>query len=241
MTLFKKALKATLIASMPAIISAQPAMAQAMPDASFADGCNGSALSVAGTITDFLNFSKDGVNGCKVIDKLYNFAPGAFADFDADNTLMQIATSTGNPLRHAIKLSNVSGFQPGPYDFNYSISVVDAPGFYIADWFASAEPNDPFNSSYTLTTDTDLTPSQSITFPSSSITPLTPFPGRPTTVLFANILEVTDGSLGPNGFTNTVTQASIPPDQVPGPLPLLGAATAFGFSRKLRARIKALA
>ncbi|MCP9835004.1 MULTISPECIES: hypothetical protein [unclassified Cyanobium] len=32
--------------------------------------------------------------------------------------------------------------------------------------------------------------------------------------------------------------AQVPPDSVPGPLPVLGAAAAFGFSRKLRARIR---
>ena len=176
-----------------------------------------------------------------MIDKLYKFALGAFADHDANNTLLQIANSTVNPLRHAIELSNVSGFQPGSFDFDYSVSVVGAPSLFIADWFSSAEPNDPSDSSYILTTDTDLTSSQAITFPSSSISPLTPFPGQPTSVNFTNRLVVSPGDLGPNGFTNTITQAPIPPDQVPGPLPLLGAATAFGFSRKLRARIKALA
>jgi hypothetical protein len=35
-----------------------------------------------------------------------------------------------------------------------------------------------------------------------------------------------------NSFTTTYTQ------NVPGPLPLLGAAAAFGFSRRLRSRIK---
>ncbi|MCT0206751.1 hypothetical protein [Synechococcus sp. CS-1332] len=39
-----------------------------------------------------------------------------------------------------------------------------------------------------------------------------------------------------NSFIQRAAQA--PPDSVPGPLPILGAATAFGFSRKLRARIR---
>ncbi|MBD2551533.1 hypothetical protein H6G65_18535 [Microcystis elabens FACHB-917] len=240
MTLFTKALKATLIASMPAIISAQPAMAQALPDASFAEGCNGGAFSVSGTVQDFLNFSKNGEKGCQVIDKLYTFEKDAFASFDAENTLLQIANSTFNPLSHIIKLSNASGFQPGPYSFNYGISVVSSSPLYIADWFASAEPVDPFASSYKLITDTDLTGPLSVVFPPNSITTKLPFPGQPTSVKFTNLLTVDEGSTGPNGFTNTITQAT-PMNQVPGPLPILGAATAFGFSRKLRARIKALA
>ena len=39
-----------------------------------------------------------------------------------------------------------------------------------------------------------------------------------------------------NNFVQTSGQA--PPDSVPGPLPILGAAAAFGFSRKLRAQIR---
>ncbi len=39
-----------------------------------------------------------------------------------------------------------------------------------------------------------------------------------------------------NSFIQRARQA--PPDSVPGPLPVLGAAAAFGFSRKLRARIR---
>lgn len=43
-----------------------------------------------------------------------------------------------------------------------------------------------------------------------------------------------------DSFKNTYTQVLVagPPEEVPGPLPLLGAGTAFGFSRRLRSRIK---
>ncbi len=40
-------------------------------------------------------------------------------------------------------------------------------------------------------------------------------------------------------FTGTNSYVQVPTDQVPGPLPLLGAAAAFGFSRKMRNRVKA--
>jgi hypothetical protein len=43
---------------------------------------------------------------------------------------------------------------------------------------------------------------------------------------------------GPLNATYTFAQADLVPP-VPGPLPLFGAAAAFGFSRKLRQRIKA--
>lgn len=61
---------------------------------------------------------------------------------------------------------------------------------------------------------------------------------------------VLDGNLAtnPNGNTYSVSRASIrvddpvippPTDAVPGPLPLLGAGAAFGFSRRLRSRVNA--
>lgn len=62
----------------------------------------------------------------------------------------------------------------------------------------------------------------------------------PTSVpLSGTFIQVTDTySVGTGGrlnsFNNTFTQT----DSVPGPLPLLGAGMALGFSRKLRSRIK---
>jgi hypothetical protein len=50
---------------------------------------------------------------------------------------------------------------------------------------------------------------------------------------------VTMGSI--NSFQNSFTQVErpLPPPTVPGPLPLLGAGAAFGFSRRLRTRVLA--
>jgi hypothetical protein len=51
----------------------------------------------------------------------------------------------------------------------------------------------------------------------------------------SNIYAATQGGLG-------IAQQSDPtPSAVPGPLPLFGAASAFGFSRKLRRRLRAAA
>ena len=49
-----------------------------------------------------------------------------------------------------------------------------------------------------------------------------------------NIYAATGGGL-------SIAQQSDPPSAVPGPLPLFGAASAFGFSRKLRRRLRAAA
>jgi hypothetical protein len=62
-------------------------------------------------------------------------------------------------------------------------------------------------------------------------------PGLKTTRI-RNDYSVTQGSI--NSLQNSFTQRpGTPPPTVPGPLPLLGAGAAFGFSRRLRARVLA--
>jgi hypothetical protein len=55
--------------------------------------------------------------------------------------------------------------------------------------------------------------------------------GQPTTIWVRDEYNIGDGGQLDN-YTNTFKA-------VPGPLPILGAGAAFGFSRKLRGRIKA--
>jgi hypothetical protein len=62
-------------------------------------------------------------------------------------------------------------------------------------------------------------------------------PGLKTTRI-RNDYMVTQGSI--NSIQNSFTQRpGTPPPTVPGPLPLLGAGAAFGFSRRLRTRVLA--
>jgi hypothetical protein len=51
---------------------------------------------------------------------------------------------------------------------------------------------------------------------------------------FTGSIEVVSGTL--TSFSDTIVQT--PASAVPGPLPVLGAAAAFGYSRKLRSRIQ---
>jgi len=57
------------------------------------------------------------------------------------------------------------------------------------------------------------------------------FTTKPTSIAVSQVFTAAP-SRSINSFTTTYTQ------NVPGPLPLLGAAAAFGFSRRLRSRIK---
>ena len=59
-------------------------------------------------------------------------------------------------------------------------------------------------------------------------------------VIFSSTLTRTGGKI--DNITDSLNQYKDPSlDEVPGPLPLLGAGAAFGFSRRLRSRIKQVA
>jgi hypothetical protein len=61
-------------------------------------------------------------------------------------------------------------------------------------------------------------------------------PGEVGPLYFYSTLTLNAGKI--DQITDTLNQALDPNIQVPGPLPLLGAGAAFGFSRRLRSRIK---
>jgi hypothetical protein len=74
----------------------------------------------------------------------------------------------------------------------------------------------------------------------SPIATFSPLTDLVTEATFTNTLIVTEG--GATVLDNTLVQAGFSSDTgVPGPLPLLGAGAAFGFSRRIRSRIKASA
>ena len=62
------------------------------------------------------------------------------------------------------------------------------------------------------------------------------FAGQPQ-VINVSSTWYTDGVASFNNISQKFTQKSAPTTQVPGPLPLLGLASAFGISRRLRRRI----
>jgi len=66
---------------------------------------------------------------------------------------------------------------------------------------------------------------------------LKPLVGFGTTIYVVDTYTSTNGTSQITGITNSFTTKS-QTSEVPGPLPLLGAGAAFGFSRKLRNRVK---
>jgi len=231
MNLFSKKLRAILIAS-PLVFSAQSAMAQAEPDATFQDGCSGQAITaVSGTLSSFEAFLKGQPAGCQLGDKIYSAFDWS-TTFDHDNTFIRIGQSGPGFRTHALNVSNVNGIDLSSAFFNYTVSVDPISPLFINKWRASAEPSG-FDPGYTLATNGV---SSVFSYPAPG-GPIINVPNL-TTLAFTNTLTVASGKDGPTSFTNTISQTEA---GVPGPLPLLGAGAAFGFSRKLRVRVKTAA
>jgi hypothetical protein len=78
-----------------------------------------------------------------------------------------------------------------------------------------------------------------LTSTDGSNVPQTVIPTNPVTVWVVNSWDVASGDVLQD-FKNSYRQVFTgePPEGVPGPLPILGAGAAFGFSRRLRRRIR---
>lgn len=165
---------------------------------------------------------------CLIGDKLYS-------DFDFDlpgTTMISISENFGT--QHTLTISNAATFV-GATKFNYKITATNAPAFELKTWQTDtlgAVGANQYNVDVDWTNDALAPISLSLSpGPSSSFPPLRDF--NPNTADTVVTHAITNGQ-SLTGITDTVTQT-------PGPLPLLGAGAAFGFSRKLRNRIKASA
>lgn len=167
----------------------------------------------------------------QIQDKLVNLG---FLNFNGKSgTLGFQWTQVSPPGYENDQFSLQLNFNPdteGPYtgEFNYQIFVTD-PGFQ----FATAELDSVVSGVLTTTTVTKMIAGFGtlISTNGGNVPGLT-ISG--TTLSVRNQWDVKTGDVL-NNFGDTYTQK---PSGAPGPLPLLGAGMALGFSRKLRSRIK---
>ncbi|MBD2550492.1 hypothetical protein H6G65_13035 [Microcystis elabens FACHB-917] len=121
-------------------------------------------------------------------------------------------------------------FTRTPFDFTYTASITDPhKAFSVVDLDSDAVPiaNPP-----SILTATFIGGSSDVTLTSTNgSTDAKDVFGRPT------ILHVNNVYNG-NGAIDSIENSYQQVDKVPGPLPILGAGVAFGFSRKLRRRIQ---
>ncbi|MDI9405936.1 MAG: hypothetical protein QM522_04440 [Chitinophagaceae bacterium] len=182
---------------------------------------------VPGSIADYVNL---GSTGCISGDKIYS-------DFSFTN----FAGSTGLSItnagpQHTFSASGLN-FGVGT-TASYSYTVAIAPGNPNASFLGyrtAATSSDIFNPIWQGTKTLTGTPNGGVSTSTNGTTGNTilysPTIGGPVT--FTGGINVTSGRM--DVLTDTLVQQIQVP--VPGPLPILGAAAAFGYSRRLRKRI----
>jgi hypothetical protein len=177
-----------------------------------------------GGITQYTGY---GATGCKVADKVFsNFL---FTGFEASSTFSVTALAE----QHTFSASGLN-FTPGDVaSYSYLVTLTDG-SFGIQAYRTSATSSEvtlPLVGTKTLTgnpagitsTAVDTTIGNAVLYPSVESGP----------VAFTGTINVTGGRM--DVFTDSISQALKPEaSATPGPLPILGAAAAFGSVRKLR-------
>jgi hypothetical protein len=172
-------------------------------------------------------------------DKVYTFGSGFFTGF-IPTDIFTIGVANGI---HTLSIqSSAGGFTAGAYNLDYSVSVVGPQLIYSYNTGITTSDNSAVASYSMLNTASTpgnigvpATATVSLPFatgPSSFFTPAV------TSATFNTTLNVTTGFV--SQVTSGISQRA-PMSEVPGPLPLLGAGAAFGFSRRIRNRIKVAA
>ena len=170
-----------------------------------------------------------GSTGCISGDKIYS--DFSFTGF-ANSTNLSI---TNSGLQHTFGASGLN-FGVGT-TASYSYTVTIAPGNPNASFLGyrtGATTSDlftPLASTKTLTGTPNGAVSTAIDETSGNLVQYAPTIGGP--VVFTGSINVTGGRM--DVITDTLAQqVNTPPSATPGPLPILGAAAAFGSVRKLR-------
>jgi len=181
-------------------------------------------------------------------DKTYSdFSFTGFAGTDTVN----VSEVGGVDPQHTLNLATSTGsWDIGTYTLTYKVKV-KAPSTNVFSAFRNQVGSALFgtNTGTYQTAFSGLVPvtatapgsvTSSINLGPSPIATFSPLTDLVTEATFTNTLIVTEG--GATVLDNTLVQAGFSSDTgVPGPLPLLGAGAAFGFSRRIRSRIKASA
>jgi hypothetical protein len=135
---------------------------------------------------------------------------------------------------------NVNPFSLGTYTFNYSLTHDTKYFSAISDTMSSSLNLNANQGTYNVTSTVSAanltstlngstTTNGSYTYSSPSLL----------TETFNTTLNVTQGDIENFSATYAFVNPPPPPATTPGPLPLIGAGAAFGFSRKIRSKIKA--
>jgi hypothetical protein len=181
-------------------------------------------------------------------DKLLSFKsatltpPGATAPVDVSYSWADTDGVADTNFADDVWLFEVKTAQPsfGPFEliYSYDITVVDSPNYYFNQMALEVDSN-------------FLTPGSVVFKEGKSGTEVGTLKSTngqadgPVVYTFIGdykTITITDTVTVPAGASVTsVSNAWTQRERVPGPLPILGAAAAFGYSRKIRRRIKQVA
>jgi hypothetical protein len=207
--------------------------AQALPAPS------GSCSSLANTLGQIPLTTLLGTS-CSVGDKNYGFSTSAYSGNISSDMIPVGISTTANPNEHLLTAGFGSG-QTGSGSFTYTIAINNTtiPGTTmtaVTGGLLTGASMTTFTGAVTSPQSTSGSCSLSAPgFTDCTLSGLLYQPGV-TSLTLTTSWNITSGSLA--SLSNTVMQA---PTSVPGPLPIVGAAAAFSFSRKLRNRLRASA
>lgn len=138
-------------------------------------------------------------------------------------------------LTHNMNVQSSNSFMNARVSLGYTVTRVGPPNFF-KNYSGNITGDNGTNWALSISaTNAPSSPSTTSGYPTlaqAATTPNVAFSSGTTTSTFTNLLIADQNGNGVTQFSNRLTQ------EVPGPLPLLGAGAAFGFSRKLRRRTR---
>ena len=165
----------------------------------------------------------------------FDFTFSAFTGFTAFDTLSINSTSSS----FTIGVLSDANWSPDTYTLNYSIT---APTGKVLNNYTSSLTSSVGSAAGsdagTWTVVGANGPALATFSTPNAVNGNVPYSPQITSDTFASTLAVSNGVIQSVTSTVNVVDAPPPPSSVPTPLPLLGAGAAFGFSRRIRSRIK---
>ena len=184
---------------------------------------------------------------CTIDDKIYsnftfsavkyNNASGVFSGID-NNDQFSFSTIGAGGLTHNLNIQSANSFQNAVVSLGYT--VTRANGTNVFRRFSNNITGDVDTAWSLSVTASNAGTSSTAGYPTlgqAAVTPNVNFVPNTISSAFMNTLTANQNGAGVTQFANRLDQMA-DTATVPGPLPLVGAAAAFGFSRKLRNRIK---
>jgi hypothetical protein len=199
--------------------------------------CQEARSDITSSLTDFAVFLAANPGGVAIGDTTYSgFNTADWGSFPVDTTI-SISESGALGQSHSLILNSSVGFNGPRYQFDYTVAVnaTAVPGTTFDLW-RPASSSSLGNPDYTVATSAINPVATVIRDEYSGLSPKTNFTPGTTSSNFSVLINTVPGFDGPQSVVQTVVQ--IVPEPVLGPLPILGAAAAFGFSRRLRRRIQ---